>query len=345
MNSDFVFVAGCAGRLDKALREFLSEQACCTQVTRSQIKNAIECGNVRINGAAAGKAGVLLKPGDQVEISLYRPDSAAIEGYDYKLDVIYEDRSVVVINKPAGLSMHPGAGNRSRTLINALVEYYRRGAGELPDIFAPQARGEPEHVGSSPAERPGIVHRLDKDTTGVVVVAKNVQAHAVLSRQFSSRTIDRAYLALVFCTPRARRAVNLSDSGVVEAGIGRHPGRRTEMSVRREGGRPALTHWKVMERMRYGCLVELRLATGRTHQIRVHMSHIGSPVIGDRVYGDFSGLPAPLKREHERFARQALHAYLLEFDHPETGRRVKFSSPLPDEMNELLTVFREYREA
>jgi 23S rRNA pseudouridine1911/1915/1917 synthase len=174
----------------------------------------------------------------------------------------------------------------------------------------------------------------------VVVVAKSTSVHAALSKQFAERTIERSYQALVFTTPRAKRAVQLAENGEVRAPIGRHPTQRTLMAVV-ERGRPAVTHWSVEQRFVYGTLLCCKLETGRTHQIRVHMHHIGSPVIGDPIYGDFSNLPLKLREAAERFGRQALHAASLTFTHPVTGDRLSFSSPYPADFAGLLAVFAE----
>jgi len=242
------------------------------------------------------------------------------------LEVLHEDESLLVINKPAGLTMHPGAGNRAHTLVNALVAHF--GAGSTPELFSSGVTG-----------RPGIVHRLDRDTTGLVVVAKTAHALHSLSRQFATRTVGRAYCALVLSTPRGLRAVNTVDGGTIDRPIGRHPTKRTLMAIAAEGRR-AVTHWRVLERFAYGTLIEARLETGRTHQIRVHFDSLGCPVIGDKTYGDFSPLPQTLRRAAERFGRQALHAQVLEFDHPVSHKRLAFSGEPPSDFAALLEAFR-----
>jgi 23S rRNA pseudouridine1911/1915/1917 synthase len=261
-----------------------------------------------------------------VVVSPIEAKSSHLEASDFPLDIMYQDDDVVVINKPAGLSMHPGAGNRSNTLANALVGHLVKGAEfeQLP-------------------ERPGIVHRLDKDTTGVVVVARNVAAHTHLSEQFRTRSVSRAYKALVLRTPRARRLLDQSDSGTVDLNLDRDPFHRTRMAIVDEGGRRAVSHWHVLERMDYGALLDIKLETGRTHQIRVHMAAIQSPVIGDKVYGDFSALPAKLKTLADKFGRQALHAYRLEFDHPVSTKRLSFVSELPTDFEELIAAYRSLK--
>ncbi|NLF26131.1 MAG: RluA family pseudouridine synthase, partial [Deltaproteobacteria bacterium] len=225
--------------------------------------------------------------------------------------------------KPANLSMHPGAGNPDRSVLNALIGHFKPGS-----------------AGFSDPARLGLVHRLDKDTTGVVVVAKTPAAMAMLSAQFSERSVKKVYQALAFVTPRGRRLVQLSAKGRIDAPLGRHPKRRTSMAVVAEGGRSAISDWECLELMPYAALLEVKLLTGRTHQIRVHLQHIGSPIIGDALYGEFSGLPKPLLEAAKAFGRQALHACCLEFNHPLTKERLMFESPLPMDFQELIKVFR-----
>lgn len=305
-------------RLDRVLVDALAGGL---GISRSQVERMIEAGAVEVNGKVARKPALKVEQGDYVCLVGLAEPERQLTPYDFKLSVLFEDEHLLVVDKPAGLAMHPGAGNRAETLANAVVGHVggsQSGVGEV--------------------DRPGIVHRLDKDTTGVVVVAKTTPVHAALSKQFAERTIERSYQALVFTTPRARRAVQLADSGDVRAPIGRHPTQRTMMAVV-ERGRAAVTHWSVEQRFVYGTLLRCRLETGRTHQIRVHMNHIGSPVIGDPVYGDFSNLPQKLREAAQTFGRQALHAATLSFTHPVTGQRVSFSAPCPADFEELLAVF------
>lgn len=291
-------------------------------LSRAQIKKLIEQGLVSINDKSALKAGAEVKPGSVVKIKLEIRTGPEHPGEDIPLEVLYEDDDIVVVNKPPNLVVHPGAGNKTGTLVNALI-----------------GRGSKLSAGAGDRGRPGIVHRLDKDTSGVVVVAKTARAHKSLVEQFQKRTVGRAYYALVFSTPRASREISRDDIGVIDAPIGRHASKRTLMAILNNGGRRAVTHWRVVERMAYGTLLEVRLETGRTHQIRVHLQHIGSPVIGDKVYGEFSGLPAKLLRAAESFGRQALHAYRLEFDHPVTGKRLSFMGGMPQDLKDLLSEF------
>ena len=324
-------------RLDHIISAELEGRGSFNGITRAQIKRWIMEGRILVDGRRACKAGQLLKAGARVEIEAPDESNSHLEPYDFPLAILFEDAELLVIDKPAGLTMHPGAGNKSRTLLNALLHYFQGRDGFLPEVLSNRLSST-----YSSKVHPGIVHRLDRDTSGVVVVAKTRRAHSALSAQFAEHTVKRAYYALVFSTPRAKRPVNFQDSGTVIAPLGRHPSRRTEMAVNLQSGRQAATHWKVLERMHYGALVELRLETGRTHQVRVHMNHIGSPVIGDKTYGDFSQLPPALKREQQKFGRQALHGYLLEFEHPGSGKRLSFMSPMPEDMQKLIAVFRVY---
>jgi 23S rRNA pseudouridine1911/1915/1917 synthase len=277
-----------------------------------------------VNDKNVSKPAYKLESGDVVIVVLPPERPSTLEPFDLPLDISFEDEHLIVLNKPAGLSMHPGAGNSGHTLANAIVKHVGR-----------------EQLGVGPTDRPGIVHRLDKDTTGIVVVAKTTPVLAALSKQFAERSVDRSYRALVFSTPRGVRAVQRAEEGVVDAPIGRHPTQRRLMAIS-ERGKPAVTHWRVLERFRYVTLLECMLKTGRTHQIRVHMQSIGSPVIGDAVYGDLSNLPQPLRDAAQRFGRQALHAATLACTHPVTHERLSFSAALPADMQALLETFRRF---
>jgi len=319
----FVFEDADGERLDKVLCSYFEKDKKEEQWSRSQIKQWIEDGSVEVNGTRQPKAGFWLKPGSLIEFNIPGRETT-LRPYEVPLDIIFEDDMLIVINKGAGFSMHPGAGNQDKTLANAIVAHL-------------------SSQGTKPLEgqRPGIVHRLDKDTTGLVVVAKTIQAHAFLAQQFATREASRRYLALVLSTPRAKRLVDRSESGSIEGNIGRHPSQRKLFSVLDSGGKAAVTHWKVIERMPYASLLEVRIATGRTHQIRVHMAHHGSPVIGDPVYGDFSALPPRLKQAASAFGRQCLHAASLEFKHPRTLERMNFQVDAPDDFKILLEKFRK----
>lgn len=293
-------------------------------LSRSQIKLLIERGAVTIGGRKVLKSGAAVKPGVQVAVEGIPASSSVIEPWDHEIPILFEDESLLVINKPPGISMHPGAGQPDKTILNALWSH-------LGSQF-----------GDSGSMRAGIVHRLDKDTTGAVVIAKNVEAQNELSRQFAKREVKKIYLALALSTPRSKRILNREDSGVIEAGLGRDSKNRLKMAVKEEG-RHSVTHWKVVERMGYGALLEIDLKTGRTHQIRVHLNHIHSPVIGDPTYGDFSMLPTALKRAANEFGRQALHASNLEFRHPARREEIRVEAPVPKDMEKLIDAFRNHR--
>ncbi|RME49917.1 MAG: RluA family pseudouridine synthase [Deltaproteobacteria bacterium] len=283
--------------------------------TRSQIKRRFTEGDVRVNGKGV-KAGHLLREGDVVVLTIPPPQPCRPEPEAIPLSIVYEDPCLVVIDKPAGLVVHPAAGHWQGTLVNALLHHFR---GKLPVIGG--------------AFRPGIVHRLDKDTSGLLVVARNDAAHHHLAAQFKSRRAGRTYLAFAW-------GAFPTDTGVVEAAIGRHPIDRKRMAVRREGGKRAVTHWEVVARYPGITKLSLKLETGRTHQIRVHLAHLGHPLVGDPVYGRSAHrrseiLPPSLRAVVLRLGRQALHAWRLSFLHPETEREMVFTAPLPPDLVEL----------
>lgn len=310
------------GRLDQILLELTQEDSSLKGLTRSQIKKQIESSLVSINGQKVLKAGIKVEQFDRIELLLneQRPDQ--LEHYKIELDLVFEDKDLIVINKPAGLSMHPGAGQRNLTLANALAERFR----DAKDFLS--------------LDRAGIVHRLDKDTTGLVVVAKNKAAQSDLAEQFYKRTIERLYIALVLSGPRSRREIDLHDSGRIETRFGRDPKNRLKMAVLEDGARIAITNWQVLRRFKYANLVQLKLETGRTHQIRVHMAHLGSPIIGDKLYGgNKSVLPNDLKLINDQFLRQALHATLLGFLHPRTKEKLVFQAEAPKDFKALLGHF------
>ncbi|MCB0353941.1 MAG: RluA family pseudouridine synthase [Bdellovibrionales bacterium] len=310
-------------RLDAILPQFLSEELG-SNVSRSLSQKLIRRGDVEIDGVPTLKPSAHVKPDAELTFPVSFNDAATIEGEDIPLSIVYEDESLLVVDKPDGLVVHPGAGVQTGTLVHG-VAFHLRGAMS-------------EFEGSA---RPGIVHRLDKDTSGLLVVAKTALAHSSLAEQFMEHSVDRAYRALVFSTPRGKRELNRADSGVVDKPIGRDKSNPTRMAIREDGKR-AVTNWKVLERFRYGILVECVLKTGRTHQIRVHLNSIGSPIIGDQTYGDYSSLPSSLLSAAKGFGRQALHAYKLGFLHPRSGERLLFESPLPEEFENLLTSFRSF---
>jgi len=277
-------------RLDR----FLAKTA--PEFSRSRIQALIRQGHITVNGAAP-RARDIVRAGDR--IALVEPPMEAIDLAPEKiaLSVLFEDDDLIVINKPAGISVHPGAGRKSGTLVNALLSHCKDLSG----------------IGGK--ERPGIVHRLDRETSGCLVVAKNDFVHVDLARQFASRTVDKIYLALV--AGKLRGA-----SGSIVAPIRRHRVHRKKMAIAREGGRMARTDFKVVRTGREATLLQCRLHSGRTHQIRVHLQHLGYPILGDALYGG---------RHAGQFSRQMLHAWKLGFDHPRGKGRMDFEAPLPED--------------
>ncbi len=294
-------------RLDKLLSAHPSI------VSREMARRLIGDDAVRLNRRAASPS-TRVRPDDVVEFSIPPPVESGVLPQAAALDILHEDKALVVVNKPAGLSMHPGPGHPDGTLVNFLLHHCKDLSG----------------IGGR--LRPGIVHRLDKDTSGVVVVAKHDRAHAHLAAQFKAHSIGRAYLALVIGQPPA-------NSGTIDLPLGRHPIHRIKRDVR-NGGKRAVTHWAVEKRMPPFCLLRLRLETGRTHQIRVHLAARNWPVAGDPLYGGarHKGLkiPQPWLEALERFGRQALHACELQFVHPESAAPLSFSAPLPVDMEQLV---------
>lgn len=298
---EFIVKATDAGvRLDRFLANSVNE------FSRSRIQALIHDGFVTVNGAVP-RVRDIVRVGDC--IVLVEPPIQAIDLVPEKiaLSVLFEDNDLIVINKPAGISVHPGAGRKRGTLVNALLSHCKNLSG----------------IGGK--ERPGIVHRLDKETSGCLAVAKNDFAHLELSRQFAARTIDKIYLALVAGKVRAK-------SGAIVAPIARHRVHRKKMAIAREGGREARTDFKVVRSGGEASLLECRLYSGRTHQIRVHLQHLGHPILGDVVYGG---------RRAGNFSRQMLHAWKLGLDHPRTKERMHFEAPLPEDfkgaMREVLS--------
>ena len=288
-------------------------------LSRSQAKKLIEGGMILLNDKAT-KPSAAVKTGDQISGNLPSPKSLALIPEPLPLAILYEDSSIIVIDKPPGLVVHPAPGNLSGTLVNALIYHCK------------------DLAGINGVLRPGIVHRLDKETSGVMVVAKDDEAYQQLTKQFRNRTIDKVYLAI------ARGNFN-EDGGVIDAAIGRHPTERKRMSIHARRGRSALTRWKVKERFDGLTLLEIFPKTGRTHQIRVHLSALGHPLLGDPLYGKGVSLRDPFLRESSnRLKRQALHAHRLGFTHPRTGERVEFVSPLPPDMKEVLDWLRSQKK-
>jgi len=287
-------------------------------LSRSRLQALIRDGAVAVDGAAVGEAARKLRAGQAVRVVVPAPQPAVPVPQAIALDVVYEDAHLIVVDKPAGLVVHPAPGNPDRTLVNALLAHC---AGSL--------------AGVGGVRRPGIVHRLDKDTSGLMVAAKTDAAHAGLSLQFARRSIERAYRAVVWGVPAPAQ-------GSISGAIGRSPRNRKKMTVVGEGGKPARTRYRVERVLGPGLASVLvcRLETGRTHQIRVHLAHIGHGVIGDPVYGrGHARLRRAAPAEARAFPRQALHAYLLGFTHPLTGEALRFEVGLPQDIEKLIAAF------
>ena len=294
-------------RVDKALAE-------ATGLSRERIKALMAQGNVALDGQPATSPSAKAQANTSYSIHIPPPDNPQALPQDIPIVVVYEDEHLIVVDKPAGMVVHPAAGNYDGTLVNALLHHCK---GELSGIGG--------------VARPGIVHRIDKDTSGLLVVAKSDIAHEGLSRQFADHSLERAYLAVCGGQP-------VPAAGTIAGRLGRSDGNRKKMAVLDEHssrGKHAVTHYTTRQRFDHAALLECRLETGRTHQVRVHLSSIGNALIGDPVYGR---TPAPLRELVKTldFRRQALHAAVLGFDHPVTGNRVSFASELPDDMRELI---------
>jgi 23S rRNA pseudouridine1911/1915/1917 synthase len=305
---------GAGTRLDKTLAEALPH------LSRTRLKALMESGRVTLGGETVTEPSRRVKPGEVFEIEVPATTPAVPKGQAIDLAIVYEDADLIVVDKPAGMVVHPAPGNPDRTLVNALIAHC---GASLSGIGG--------------AARPGIVHRIDKDTSGLIVAAKNDRAHRELARQFEEHSLDRAYTAAVWGVPAERK-------GEIEGNIGRDPRNRKKMAVVARGGKPALTRYKLIRRLGLAAsLIECRLATGRTHQIRVHMAKMGHPVIGDPLYGGRKPRgkarnSAEISRFLETFGRQALHAHLIGFYHPSTKAKILLMSDLPIEFNELLKI-------
>ncbi len=291
-------------RLDRWLVQQRSEQS------RARIQKIIAAGFVLVNGKT-GKAKTPLRLGDEIKLWMPPPEPLPyLQPEEMDLDVLFEDEHIIVINKKVGITVHPAPGNRSGTLVNGLLYHCH----DLPGI--------------SGKLRPGIVHRLDKDTSGCIVIAKSQEALVDLQKQIQSRVASRNYLAVVHGAPKG-------DEGIITAEIGRHPADRKKYAVvHDETGRFACTHWKLIERLGDYSLLSFKLDTGRTHQIRVHCAHIGHPIVGDLTYSRCRKLPMDLPG-------QTLHAFELGLNHPFTSHRMVFKAPLPETFNRLLLILRE----
>ncbi len=280
---------------------YLSE--CLEELSRSAVQKLIENGNVTAEGKAV-KSNYKIREKDIFQVTVPEAEELKIEGEDIPLDILYEDKDVIVVNKPQGMVVHPAPGHYSGTLVNALLYHCR---GELSGING--------------VLRPGIVHRIDKDTSGVLMAAKTNIAHQSLALQLAEHSITRKYNAIVFNQPR-------EDEGVIDAPIGRHPVERKKMAVTNKNSKHAVTHYRVLERLGKFAYIEAQLETGRTHQIRVHMAYIGHPLLGDEVYGP--------KKQPFHLQGQVLHARVLGFLHPVTGEYMEFEAALPEYFRKLI---------
>nr|WP_256256376.1 RluA family pseudouridine synthase [Paenibacillus sp. BC26] len=289
-------------RLDKFVTESIEEGS----VSRTMVQDWIKSGAVLVNERQV-KANYKLAVADVVTVIIPEPEEAVIEPQNIPLDVVYEDSDVIVINKPRGMVVHPAPGHYSGTVVNALM-YHCKDLSGINGVL-----------------RPGIVHRIDKDTSGLIMAAKNDLAHASLAAQLKAHTVTRKYLALVHGTMP-------HEHGTVDAPIGRDPQDRKVFIVTQRGSKEAVTHFQVAERLGDFTLLELKLETGRTHQIRVHMKYIGHPLAGDPIYG---------RNKTIGLKGQALHAAVLGFDHPRTGEYLEFSAPIPSDMEHELMILRQ----
>lgn len=309
-------------RVDKYLLNYIEN------ITRSKIQSAAKNGGILVNGAPV-KSNYKVRPNDAIRVLFAHPTyEALLVGEDIPLDVVYEDDQLLVVNKPAGMVVHPGHGNYSGTLINALINRF-------------------DNLPNNSSDRPGLVHRIDKDTSGLLVVAKTETAMAHLSLQFAEKTSEREYVALVWGNVE-------DDEGTIEGHIGRHPKNRLQNTVffddEIDKGKPAVTHYKVLERYGYVTLVSCKLETGRTHQIRVHMKHIGHTLFNDERYGGNTILKGTTFTKYKQFVdncfkvlpRQALHAKTLGFMHPTTNEFMRFETPIPEDILQCIEKWRIY---
>ena len=312
-------------RLDRFLASALGD------ISRSRLQQLIESGAVTHTRKTIRDGNFRVKPGEAYTVGVPAPTPALPQDQDIPLKVIYEDKDLIVIDKPAGLVVHPAAGNPDGTLVNALIAHCGASLSGVGGVA-----------------RPGIVHRLDKDTSGVLVAAKSQRAMSSLAKQFANHTIERAYHAVVWGAPRA-------GEGVVEGLIGRNPFDRKRMAVLRGGGKEARTRYRLIDKFGdpekpFASLIECRLETGRTHQIRVHLTHLGHPLIGDPSYGKSRQAPRAKSTAQEvafaaasNFPRQALHAYILGFQHPTLHKTMRFESPWPADLSGLISALRSLK--
>ena len=298
-------------RLDRALADLFPDQS------RSALARLIEQGHVSVDTKVAGKTSLRVAAGQSIAVEFPPPVASGVASQDLPLVVLYQDDDLAVIDKPAGLVVHPAAGHADETLVNALLFHVKDLSGVGGEL------------------RPGIVHRLDKDTSGVMVIAKNDRAHRALTEAWGTDRVRKEYLALVYGAPA-------KDRGTIDAAIARDPRDRKRMTVLK-GGRPAITDYEVVERFRYVSLLRCTLRTGRTHQIRVHLKHIGHPIVGDPVYSgpQWRGVPDKiLQKTLASMKRQALHAVRLTFPHPVSGDVMTFEAPLPADLRGVIEAMR-----
>jgi 23S rRNA pseudouridine1911/1915/1917 synthase len=308
------------GRLDKVLAKALSVSGLSEAegLSRARVQQLIKNGKVVCAGVAVCDPNAAVQLGQVYDIEVPPPVAAEPEAQDIPLDILYEDADLLVINKPVGLVVHPAAGHRDSTLVNALLAHCGQGLSGIGGVA-----------------RPGIVHRLDKETSGLMVVAKNDMAHQGLTAQFADRSLSRVYQTVVWGLPKPLK-------GEIEGAIGRHPRSRQKMAVVSKGGKEALTYYETKQAFaNIAALVECHLATGRTHQIRVHMAHMGHPVVGDPLYGERRARKKAVISELQAFPRQALHAGEIKFIHPRTKRKLNFKASMPEDMASLLKILKK----
>ena len=304
MNEFYLEVEETTDRLDRYLSEELSD------LSRSRIQNLISSGNVQLNGKVCTSKKIAVKVGDRISLEVPEAEPLQLIAENIPLDVLYEDDQLIIINKPAGLVVHPAPGHPDGTLVNALLAH----CPNLPGIGGVQ--------------RPGIVHRLDKDTTGAIAIAKTDIAFKHLQAQLQAKTARREYLGVVYGAPK-------TESGTIDLPIGRHQHDRKKMFIVsvEQGGRNAVTHWQIKERLDNYTLILFQLETGRTHQIRVHAAKIGHPIVGDPVYGSGRSIGVNLPG-------QALHAWRLRLQHPVSGDEIQVTAPIPQSFTTLLDILR-----
>ena len=299
---------------------FLSHRQ--VSLSRSQMPRIVAAGHVLLNNKTP-KASSRLKPGDEVLLQLPEPADSGVLPENIPLKVVYEDAFLLVIDKQPGLVVHPGAGNRQGTLVNALL-YHCHDLSGIGGVL-----------------RPGIVHRLDKDTSGLMIVAKSDEIHRTLAEHFEARRVEKHYLALVYGDVT-------DDEGVIDLPVGRHPVERKKMSTKSRQGKSAVTRWRVRERYGMATLLDVAIETGRTHQIRVHLTALGHPVMGDKIYGNSKKImdisDQSIRRHFKEMTRQALHAHRIAFIHPATGEKLVFEAPLPQDMDDLCKFLNSFRE-